>query len=154
MADICFATELVMPDRWTPASEKSSLSCNDPSQTLISEVNHGNDASCRYTLLLICPLLLISDDILYRQSAVDIHMVSTPVLSSKPSFVASQQLNICKQTCANKYVQINICKQTCANKYVQINIYKQTCANKYVQINICKQTCANKYVQINVCKQT
>ena len=125
MADICFATELVMPDRLTPASEKSSLSCNDPSQTLISEVNHGNDASCRYTLLLICPLLLISDDILYRQSAVDIHMVSTPVLSSKPSFVASQQTNMCKQICANKHMQTNMCKQICANKHMQTNMCKQ-----------------------------
>ena len=44
----------------------------EPSQTLTSEVKHRNDTSCRYILLLIYPLLLISDGILYRQSAVDI----------------------------------------------------------------------------------
>ena len=67
-------------------------------------------------------------------------MVSTPVHSFKPSFVASQQTNICKQTCANKYVQINICKQTCATKHVQSNMSKPTCANKRVQTNLGKQT--------------
>ena len=96
----------------------------EPSQTLTSEVKHRNDTSCRYILLLIYPLLLISDDILYRQSAVDIHMVSTPVLSSKPSFIASQQTNMCKYTYANKHVQTNMCKSTYANKHVQTNMCK------------------------------
>ena len=37
-------------------------------------------------------------------------MVSTPAHSSKPSFVASQQINICKQ---------NMSKQICLNKHMQ-----------------------------------
>ena len=32
----------------------------EPSQTLTSDVKHRNDTSCRYILLLIYPLLLIS----------------------------------------------------------------------------------------------